>query len=143
MLLMLEDDADRLARFAAVVHVLDPTLELRVWREAWKMIREVGPLLPQGRLISLDHDLDPEEGCDDPGTGWEVTKVLAALPPCCPVILHTSNGERGTWMMGEFHLGGWEYHRVAALGDDWIEAHWRHVARKLLRRPDRLRASFA
>ena len=76
-----------------------------------------------------------EEGSEaDPGTGWDLTKVLAALPPCCPVILHTSNGERGTWMMGEFHLGGWEYHRVAALGDDWIEEHWRRVVRRLLRR---------
>ena len=135
MLLMLEDNTERIERFTAVLHQLDPALELCVWRNAWKMIREVEPLLPLARLISLDHDLDPEEGSDaDPGTGWDLTKVLAALPPCCPVILHTSNGERGTWMMGEFHLGGWEYHRVAALGDDWIEEHWRRVVRRLLRR---------
>ena len=135
MLLMLEDNAERIERFCAVLHAIDPALELRVWRDAWKMIREVGPLLPMARLVSLDHDLDPEEGSiTDPGTGWDVTKVLAALPPYCPVIIHTSNGERGTWMMGEFHLGGWEYHRVAALGDDWIEAHWGPVVRRLLRR---------
>ena len=68
---------------------------------------------------------------------WDGREVLAALPPCCPVIIHTSNGERGTWMMGEFHLGGWEYHRVAALGDDWIEEHWRRVVRRILRRRPR------
>jgi len=37
---------------------------------------------------------------DDPGTGWDLAKVLAALTPCCPVIIHTSSGERATWMRG-------------------------------------------
>src|ERR1700676_2503420 len=108
MLLMLEDNAERLQRFAATLRRIEPALPLRVWRSAWAMIREVEPLLPSARLISLDHDLDPEEGeSTDPGTGWDVTKFLAALPPACPVIIHTSNGERATWMMGEFELGGW------------------------------------
>jgi hypothetical protein len=99
------------------------------------MIRDLEAALPSARLISLDHDLDPEEGqTADPGTGWDVTKVLAALPPVCPVIIHTSNGERATWMMGEFDLGGWKYDRVPPLGDDWIELHWRRVVRRLLRR---------
>src|SRR6476620_9093840 len=135
MLLMLEDNAERIERFRAVLAGFAPAPTLRVWRDAWSMIREAPALLPQARLISLDHDLDPEEGSSAaPGTGWDVAQVLAALPPVCPVIIHTSNGQRGTWMMGEFDLGGWEYHRVPALGDDWIEAHWRSVARRLLRR---------
>ena len=139
MLLMLEDDAERIGRFTAALRRIDPALELRTWRDAWKMIREAEAFLPRARLISLDHDLEPEAGAGaDPGTGWDVTKALAPLAPCCPVIIHTSNGERGTWMMGEFHLGGWEYHRVAALGDDWIEAHWRRVVQKLLRRRPRI-----
>jgi hypothetical protein len=134
MLLMLEDNAERVQRFTAALRRVDPALELRLWRNAWAMIREVGPFLPAARLISLDHDLDPEEGTtEDPGTGWDVTKFLAALPPACPVIIHTSNGDRATWMMGEFELGGWDYHRLPPLGDDWIERDWRRLVRRLLR----------
>src|SRR5262245_2907069 len=112
MLLMLEDDADRVERFTATLRRIDPAIPLRIWRNAWKMIREVEACLPSALLISLDHDLDPEEGdAADPGTGWELTKYLAAFPPACPVIIHTSNGERACWMCGEFELGGWHYHR--------------------------------
>src|SRR5262245_25111414 len=135
MLLMLEDNSERVERFTAVLRAIAPELEVRIWRDAWKMIREIGPFLPHAYVICLDHDLDPEEETSpDPGTGWDLTKVLAALPPGCPVIIHTSNGERATWMMGEFDLGGWEYHRVAPLGDDWIENDWRRLVRRLLRR---------
>ena len=135
MLLMLEDNAERVERFTATLRRVDPSLTLRLWRNAWVMIREVEALLPAARLISLDHDLDPEEGDDsDPGTGWDVTKFLAPLSPTCPVVIHTSNGERASWMMGEFELGGWEFHRVPPLGDDWIERDWRRVVRQLLRR---------
>jgi hypothetical protein len=135
MLLMLEDNAERVQRFTAALQRIDAALPLRIWRNAWTMLREVAAYLPSARLISLDHDLDPEEGdAEDPGTGWDLTKVLASLSPVCPVIIHTSNGERATWMCGEFDLGGWEYHRVAPLGDDWIEQYWRRVVRRLLKR---------
>jgi hypothetical protein len=138
MLLMLEDNADRIRRFNATLERIDPALTLRVWRNAWTMIREVEAFLPQARLISLDHDLDPEEGDSaDPGCGWDLTKMLAALPPACPVIIHTSNGERASWMCGEFELGRWEYYRVAPLGDDWIEQHWRRTVQRLLKRRGR------
>jgi hypothetical protein len=137
MLLMLEDNAERVRRFTAALRRVDPDLPLRLWRDAWTMLRELPELLPHARLISLDHDLDPLEGeTDDPGTGWDVTKVLAAQCPVCPVIVHTSNAERAGWMMGEFDLGGWEYHRVPPLGDDWIERAWGGVVRRLLKRRD-------
>jgi hypothetical protein len=135
MLLMLEDNSERIERFTAVLRLVAPDLELRIWRDAWKMIREMEPLLSQVTLISLDHDLDPEaENSPDPGTGWDLAKVLAARPPCCPVIIHTSNGERARWMIGEFELGGWRTHRIAPIGDDWIENDWRRLIRRLLRR---------
>jgi hypothetical protein len=135
MLLMLEDDADRIRRFRAVLRRLDCDLRLLIWRNAWTMIREVAGYLPQARMISLDHDLEPEEGeTTDPGTGWDVAQHLAMQPPVCPVLIHTSNGERATWMMGEFELEGWEYHRVPPLGDDWIERDWRRVVCRVLRR---------
>jgi hypothetical protein len=134
-LLMLEDNAERVRSFTAALQRVDPVLTLRVWRNAWTMIREVEPLLPSACLISLDHDLDPEDGIrDDPGTGWDVAKFLAALPPACPVIIHTSNGERSTWMMGEFELGGWKHHRLPPIGNDWIKRDWRRLVRRIMKR---------
>lgn len=135
MILMLEDDEERLRRFRAVLSRTVPDLPLRVWRSAWAMRDSLPEVLPAARLISLDHDLEPMEGEDDPGTGYDVVKALAALPPVCPVIIHTSNGARGTWMEGELELGGWDYSRVGPLGDDWIERDWRRCVRQLLRRP--------
>jgi len=35
-------------------------------------------------------------------------------------------------MIGEFELGGWNYRRVAPIGDDWIESYWRAVVAELL-----------
>ncbi len=135
MLLLLEDNVDRVRCFSETLRRIDPALPLQVWRNAWVMIEEVHMYLPKARLISLDHDLDPEEGNTvDPGTGWEVTKTLAALAPVCPVIIHTSNGERAVWMCGEFELGGWRHYRLPPLGEDWIERDWYRLVRRLLRR---------
>ncbi len=134
MLLMLEDDSERIERFTAVLTVIAPSLPLVIWRSARKMLREVEPFLPSARLISLDHDLEPQEGDEeDPGDGIDVARFLAVRTPLCPVIVHSSNGTRSDWMMGEFELGGWEANRVAPIGEDWIEAYWRVVVRKLLK----------
>src|SRR4051794_22696626 len=105
---MLEDSADRLTRFAAVVQVVAPGLTLRTWRSAKVMLREVAGYLPTARLLSLDHDLEPEEGdAEDPGDGLEVVRFLVQHRQPCPVIIHTSNRQRGDWMAGEFELAGW------------------------------------
>ena len=37
-------------------------------------------------------------------------------------------------MEGEFELAGWMYHRVAPIGDDWIEADWHRVVKRVLRK---------
>jgi hypothetical protein len=131
---MLEDDNERIERFRAALKSLDPEMPLIVWRNARKMIVEVERYLPTARLISLDHDLERIEGqTEDPGDGIDVARFLAELTPVCPVIVHSSNGLRSDWMVGEFELGGWRYKRVAPIGDDWIEAYWRTVVRKLLK----------
>ena len=59
MLLMLEDDAERVERFTTVLRVLAPGMPLHVWRDAHLLMREAGPLLSSAALISLDHDLCP------------------------------------------------------------------------------------
>jgi hypothetical protein len=134
---MLEDDAERVRRFTEALRSIDPGLPLLVWRDAKAMVREVGQHLPTARLISLDHDLEPLDGGPDPGDGLEVVKFLVAQPVVCPVIIHTSNGSRGTWMAGEFELAGWRHWRVAPLGDDWVEVDWRRLVKRLLNRAGR------
>lgn len=134
VLLLLEDDAERLERFAAVMRSLAPELPIRVWRDAHAMIREAGSLLEKAALISLDHDLVAEEGGPDPGDGYMVAQWLTVQPVVRPVIVHSSNGERTVWMAGAFELAGWRHWRVAPLGDDWVESDWRRVVRRLLKR---------
>jgi hypothetical protein len=135
---MLEDDAERVSRFTVVLRSIAPDLRFVVWRDAWAMIREVGPYLPAARLMSLDHDLEPAEAAAaDPGDGLDVVRHLVSQPVICPVIIHTSNGERSTWMAGAFDLAGWRHWRVAPIGDDWIEMDWRRTVKRLLRRPRR------
>ncbi|MDB5308543.1 MAG: hypothetical protein JWO38_2745 [Gemmataceae bacterium] len=132
---MLEDNAERVERFTATLRRLDPSLNLTVWRSARRMLGELGELLSSARLLSLDHDLEPDvTDPTDPGDGLDVAKWLAGRPPVCPVIIHTSNGVRGDAMEGELELAGWTYRRVMPLGDDWVEVDWRSAVRKLLRR---------
>ncbi len=132
MLLMLEDNIERLERFTAVLQGFDPSLPLRVWRDAHAMIREAGPLLESAFLISLDHDLEGELSEPDPGDGYMVAKWLVSQQIVVPVIVHSSNTERSSWMAGEFDLAGWRHWRVAPLGDDWIESDWRRIVCRLL-----------
>lgn len=128
--LMLEDDAERLARFHTTAARLG--IDIVSWPDAHQMIAEVAQFLPAAALVSLDHDLEPT-GPRDPGDGMDVAKFLVGLEPMCPIIVHTSNGPRGDAMMGEFELAGWDHHRVAPLGDDWIERDWYALVRRLLR----------
>jgi hypothetical protein len=74
VLLMLEDNRERLERFVAVLCALDPELPLRVWSNAHAMIHEAGRLLSSAVLVSLDHDLDAEPGGSDPGDGYLVAQ---------------------------------------------------------------------
>src|SRR4051794_39093579 len=132
MLLMLEDNADRVERFTNALRAIDPSAPLLVWRDAKTMIREVGQHLPAAQVISLDHDLEPLEDGTDAGDGLEVVKFLVSQPIIRPVVIHSSNGERSTWMAGEFDLAGWRHWRVLPVGDDWVELDWHHLVRRLL-----------
>jgi hypothetical protein len=132
MLLMLEDNAERVERFTAVWRTITPDQPMQVWRTAFEMVRELKADLSEVSLISLDHDLEPVDE-SDPGDGMDVARHLATLTPRCPVIVHTSNADRGSLMMGELELAGWKRHRVYPLGDDWIETDWSRAVRRAIK----------
>jgi hypothetical protein len=139
MLLILEDNSERVKRFTEAAKSLESTHPLKVWGNAKVMIRELESYLYEAKLISLDHDLESDEGGDDPGDGLEVVKFLVSQPIRCPVIIHSSNVERSSWMAREFELAGWPFWRLAPLGNDWIEVYWRVLATKILRKANRIR----
>ena len=134
MILILEDDADRIARFNGVLKEICPGIPIRFWRSAPRMVREIGDCLSGACLISLDHDLEPEPGSrEDPGEGVEVTRHLATIRSTCPVIVHTSNTDRGRVMMSDLLEGGWKARRVTPIGADWIETSWKRGVEFLLK----------
>lgn len=133
MLLMLEDDPERLERFSAVLRDIAPAVPIRSWRNAFTMTKEAGLLLPSATVISLDHDLEPDDSGVDPGEGYQLIQWLVAQPIMRQVVIHTSNSPRAQWMAGACDLAGWNHYRVAPLGDDWIETDWRYVIRRLIK----------
>jgi hypothetical protein len=135
MILILEDNDERVRQFRAAAAAVAPGVPVRIWRTAHAMMADLADCLGNASLISLDHDLNPlPADADDPGCGYEIAQLLGQLIPCCPVIIHTSNGERGTWMEGELSRAGWAYDRVYPYGDDWIEKQWAPVLRRRLGR---------
>jgi hypothetical protein len=139
MLLMLEDSAERLERFAATVREIDPELQLRSWPDAHAMIREIGPLLESTTLVSLDDHFESEPVASDPGGGLAVAEFLVSQPVVVSVIIHSSNSERSRRMADQFDLAGWPYWRVAPLGDGWIESDWRAAVQQILTFEARMR----
>ncbi|MGA2071093.1 MAG: cyclic-phosphate processing receiver domain-containing protein [Sedimentisphaerales bacterium] len=123
----------RIKRFKVILNNFGTGFELKVWRNAKKMINELDRYMQMSVLISLDHDLNPvKPGGSDPGDGLDVAKFLALRDPMCPVIIHSSNVSRSDMMMGELELGGWEVKRIVPIGDDWIEIDWASLAKQLI-----------
>jgi hypothetical protein len=134
MIYILEDNDERIRQFRAAAAAVAPGVPVRFWRSAPEMIADLLDGLEHASIISLDHDLNRFGNEPDPGTGYDVARVLGELIPCCPVVIHTSNGERGTWMEGALQRAGWHYDRVYPFGDDWIEKDWAPVVRRRLGR---------
>lgn len=132
MIYILEDNDDRVQKFRAAAAAVAPGVPVRFWRSAPEMMNDLVDGLEHASIISLDHDLDRSGDEPDPGTGYDVARLLGELIPCCPVVIHTSNGERGTWMEGALQRAGWRYDRVYPFGDDWIEKDWAAVVRSWL-----------
>ena len=120
-----------MACFAAV----SPTVEVHLWRDARQMVRECAAYLESCSLICLDHDLEPAtRDAPDPGEGLEVAKFLAPRRPPCPILIHSSNGDRVQQMLGEFELHSCDAAAILPLGADWIEVYWWARVKTLLER---------
>jgi ADP-ribosylglycohydrolase len=133
LLLLLEDDAERIAAIEAVLPELGSDWQMRVWRDASTMIAECEYYFADTYLISLDHDLNPQPGSiRDPGTGLEVAKLFASHFPFCPIIIHSTNADRAWSMHNELRFGGWTVERFGPIGDDWFRKLWLPKAHELL-----------
>jgi len=144
LILVLEDNEDRIASFQTTVAKLGDGFELKTWRDAHSMIAECERFFANAALIGLDHDLNPQSGTSaDPGTGLDVAKFLGDFLPVCPVLIHSSNTDRAYSMQNELRFAGWMVDRVGPLGEDWIGTTWlRRVRELLMERPDTWKANL-
>src|ERR1700677_1098066 len=115
-IVILEDDERRQTVMADCLRDRFHQFEHVFFDDAASMVTYLGSNLCNTLLISLDHDLPLRETQHgkfvDSGTGREVAEVLAALPPTCPVVIHTSNSACGDAMELLLRDAHWETHRV-------------------------------
>ncbi len=111
-------------------------IEIVFFEDAAEMIVWLGQHLGEVVLISLDHDLPirNESGKSiDCGAGREVVDYLAALPPTCPVIVHSSNNDCAQGMFFALQDAGWPCRRVYPCdGEAWIAGAWAAEVRRLI-----------
>jgi hypothetical protein len=133
LILILEDNEDRIRNFQSEVKSLGENFSVRIWFDAPNMIADLPSILKQASLISLDHDLNPQSNVTtDPGTGLEVAEFLAKHSPVCPVLIHSTNHEKAWSMHNELRFGNWQVDRVGPIGDDWIQCLWLPKVKSLL-----------
>lgn len=134
LLLILDDDRERLRGFDRVFPRLGREWAIRSWRSAPPMLAEIDALLPEAHLISLDHDLYRDAPEDpEPGTGRMIADHLSTRPPRCPVIVHSTNTDAAWGMFNQLSSGGWKVELVHHLNQaGWIEDRWLPVAVRLL-----------
>ncbi len=133
LILILEDNDERIQGFKAAVASLGNGIQVILWNDAPTMITECPAKFAQTCLISLDHDLNPMPGVTtDPGTGMDIAVILSKHQPFCPVVLHSSNYERMWSMHNELRHAGWIVDRVGPIGENWIQTMWLNKVRNLL-----------
>ena len=133
LILILEDNEDRIRNFQSAVKSLGGNISERIWFDAPNMIAELSSVLNQACLISLDHDLNPQPNVTaDPGTGLEVAEFLAKQKPICPVLIHSTNYEKAWSMHNELRFSNWQVDRVGPIGDDWVQCLWLPKVKSLL-----------
>ena len=133
--LVLEDNPNRTTAFQNAAKLCRPSKEIRIWRIAAQMIRELPEVLLGATLLSLDHDLYKQDERDpDPGCGRDVANYLAREKPLCPIIVHSTNTDAAWGMHNELTSAGWKVEIIHHLDEaDWIETRWLALALKLTR----------
>ncbi len=132
MLIMLEDDQERIARFKMVL--AKTGLPLACFRTAQGFIRQYLVQTNVPKLIALDHDLFTDNENDpDPGDGRDVAAFLAMQLPIAPILIHSTNAVAADSMLFTLADAGWNVDRIAPIGSDWIETYWFPVAMKMIR----------
>ena len=136
LLLILDDDRERLRSFDQIVPRLGEDWVLKAWRDAPSMISEIETLLDGAHLISLDHDLYRDSPSDpDPGSGRMIADFLSERDPICPVVLHSTNTDAAWGMFNQLTSAGWKVAMVHQLNQPgWIEELWLPVATRLVQR---------
>jgi|LakMenEpi03Aug12_release.lakeMendotaPanAssembly.Ray.scaffolds.fasta_scaffold439357_2 hypothetical protein len=135
LLLMLEDDHDRIRRFREIVARHHPDAVLKIARTSPDFKTEYWSLNDTPDLICLDHDLFTDSPDDpDPGDGYDVTRFLITRPAKCPALIHSTNAPAADSMMFSMRDAGWTVDRIAPIGDDWIESYWYPVALQMIER---------
>lgn len=131
LILMLEDESERLIRFENVLSNLGDSVEWRHWRTAPDFIAGFQACRRKPSLICLDHDLFTDHPDDpDPGDGRDVAEFMATQPACCHVIIHSSNSHAADSMYFTLLEANWDVEKIAPLGQDWIESYWWVVAKR-------------
>ena len=135
LLIMLEDESERLVRFEAVLSSQAEPIEWLHWRTASDFTSAFSKLDRSPDLICLDHDLFTDNPDDpDPGDGRDVAEFLASVDPCCHIIIHSSNSPAAKSMQFTLEDANWDVERIAPLGDDWIESFWWATAKPWISR---------
>jgi hypothetical protein len=134
---ILEDNAERRDAMRDCVRDRFHQFEACFFVEAEEMIAAFQQHLGETILISLDHDLEPQEATKgtwiDPGDGRMVADFLAQRPAVCPVIVHTSNSPAAAGMIRVLDEAGWITHRVAPYFDiQWIAQSWFPTVRQAI-----------
>lgn len=129
LLVILDDDEDRIAEMRRLLSAAMPDVVVRHFDNAPDLLAALPALLPDCALLSLDHDLGPTRERDgerfDPGIGRAISEALAAHPATCPVIVHTSNAPAGDGMVNDLAFAQWLVTRVFPYSDrEWIRAEW-------------------
>ena len=131
LVIMLEDDRDRIDRFSAI---LADRATLLSWRTADAFIDAYSHLSQIPQLIALDHDLFVDSDADpDPGDGRDVAAYLATQDPIAAVLIHSTNWIAAESMLYTLRDAGWNVDRIAPIGEDWIESDWFPIVKAMFR----------
>lgn len=121
LLLMLEDDHDRIQRFRNIVARHHPSAIMAIARTAADFITAYWSLTETPDLICHDLFVDlPDE--PDTGDGRDVSNFLILQMAKCPALIHSTNAHAADSMFFSMRDDGWTVDRVSPIGDDWIES---------------------